>query len=204
MKHKFENIPPTGGIKERHCKQCSKTAASPFDLDRILVPVDFSDCSKKALQYAIPFASQFRAEMVFLHVLTVNYTAGWEFEVAGYDPLIEGNLQKDVEKRLAALIQETVPADISTKIEMRHGSPAIEIVNTAKDLDVSLIVMSTHGHTGRVHAFIGSVASDVTRLAPCPVLVVREHEHEFVPNDSDPFKTNQSLPQFTGAPRHEH
>lgn len=200
MKSESNNTPPTTGTKERHCKQCSKTTGSPFELERILVPVDFSDCSKKALQYAIPFASQFRAEMVFLHVLTVHYTAGWEFEVAGYDPLIEGDLQKNVEKRLAALIQETVPADISTKIEMRHGSPAIEIVNAAKEQDVSLIVMSTHGHTGRVHAFIGSVASDVTRLAPCPVLVVREHEHEFVPTESNPFKTNQSLTQFIQSP----
>lgn len=200
MKIESRNTTPTAEPKERHCKQCSKTAGSPFELERILVPVDFSDCSKKALQYAIPFATQFRAEMVFLHVFTVHYTAGWEFEVAGYDPLIERDLQKDVEKRLAALIQETVPADISTKIEMRNGSPAIEIVNAAKDLDVSLIVMSTHGHTGRVHAFIGSVASDVTRLAPCPVLVVREHEHEFVPTVSNPFKTNQSLTQFIQSP----
>jgi hypothetical protein len=43
--------------------------------------------------------------------------------------------------------------------------------------------MSTHGHTGRIHAFIGSVAADVTRLAPCPVLVVREHERDFVPSE---------------------
>jgi nucleotide-binding universal stress UspA family protein len=113
------------------------------------------------------------------------------------DPLTAGDLQKDVEKRLAALIEETVPADISTRIEMRQGTAAIEIVNAAKDLDVSLIVMSTHGHTGRVHAFIGSVASDVTRLAPCPVLVVREHEHEFVATENNPFKTSQSLTQST-------
>jgi universal stress protein A len=205
MKSKSKNIPQTAEIEGRHCKQCSKTATvSPLKLERILVPVDFSDCSKKALQYAIPFASQSRAEMIFLHVLTVNYTAGLEFEVDGYDPLIEGDLQKDLEKRLAALIRETVPRNISTKIEMRHGSPAIEIVNAAKELDVSLIVMSTHGHTGRVHAFIGSVAGDVTRLAPCPVLMVREHEHEFVLNESIPFKTGQSLSQFTGVPCHEH
>ena len=191
MKSEIENTPPTAGIKGQDCKHCTRAAAaSMFKLDRILVPVDFSDCSKKALQYAIPFASQSRAEMIFLHVLTIHYTAGWEFEADGYNPLIEGDLQKNIEKRLAALIEEAVPSNISTKIEVRHGSPAIEIVNAAKELDVSLVVMSTHGHTGRVHAFIGSVASDVTRLAPCPVLVVREHEHEFVPGESNPFKKN--------------
>jgi universal stress protein A len=200
MKSESKSTLPTAGTKERNCKQCSKSATSPFELERILVPVDFSDCSTKALQYAIPFATQFRAEMVFLHIFTVHCTAGWEFETVGYDPLIGRDLKKDVEKRLAALIQKTVPADISTKIEMRHGSPAIEIVKAAKELDVNLIVMSTHGHTGRVHAFIGSVASDVTRLAPCPVLVVREHEHEFVPNENNLFKTDRSLIQFTRTP----
>jgi universal stress protein A len=200
MKNETTNTPPIARTKERHCKQCSKNAASPFELERILVPVDFSDCSMKALQYAIPFASQLRAEMIFLHVLTVHFTAGWEFEADSYDPLIEGDLQKDVEKRLAALIRETVPADISTKIEVRHGSPAIEIVNAAKELDASLIVMSTHGHRGRVHAFIGSVASNVTRLAPCPVLVVREREHEFVTDESNSFKTVRMPTQLKEAP----
>lgn len=202
MNAKAELPPPPGPNGERDCEACLKVAAaaaSPFKLEKILVPVDFSDCSKKALQYAVPFATQSSAEMIFLHVLTVHYTTGWEFEVGSYDPLIEGDLQKDVEKRMALLIQETVPPGISTRMLVRHGSPSIEIVDAAKELDVSLIIMSTHGHTGRVHAFIGSVAGDVTRLAPCPVLVVRENEHEFVPSQSNPFKTNQTLPKLTPA-----
>jgi universal stress protein A len=108
-------------------------------------------------------------------------------------------VRKDVEQRIADLIAETVPGNIATKIDVRHGTPANEIVNAAKEMDVSLIIMSTHGHTGRVHAFIGSVAGDVTRLAPCPVLVVREHEHEFIPSQTNPFKTNQSLPKLTST-----
>ncbi|MGC9944286.1 MAG: universal stress protein [Verrucomicrobiota bacterium] len=202
MKTESENATPPSGTTERDCDQCVKVAtaaATPFKLEKILVPVDFSDCSKKALQYAVPFACQSKAEMIFLHVLTTHYATGWEFEVGSYDPSSDGEVRKDVEQRIADLIAETVPGNIATKIDVRHGTPANEIVNAAKEMDVSLIIMSTHGHTGRVHAFIGSVAGDVTRLAPCPVLVVREHEHEFIPSQTNPFKTNQSLPKLTST-----
>ena len=182
---------------DRDCENCTRTVpgASPFKLEQILVPVDFSDCSKKALQYAIPFARQFKAQMIFLHVLPLHYAAGWEFEVGNYDPLIEGDLRTRTEQQLASLIQEHVPARIQTKLEVRHGAPAIEIVNAAHEMNAGLIIMSTHGHTGRIHAFIGSVAADVTRLAPCPVLVVREHEKDFVPNEISSAEAGQDQPE---------
>jgi nucleotide-binding universal stress UspA family protein len=161
-------------------------AASPFKLKKILVPIDFSDCSKKALQYAIPFAKQFHARMIFLHVLPTHHAIGREAEFAG--TLIDGDLKNELEAQLTTLVQEIVPSEIPMEIEVRHGAPSMEIVNAAKEMGVDVIVMSTHGHTGRVHAFIGSVAGDVVRLAPCPVLVVREHEHEFVQSQSNPFK----------------
>jgi universal stress protein A len=185
---------------DRDCENCTRTASgtSPFKLDTILVPVDFSDCSKKALQYAIPFARQFKAQMIFLHVLPLHYAAGWEFEVGKYDPLIEGDLRTKTEKQLQTLIQEHVPARIPTRIEVRHGAPAIEIVNAAHEVNAGLIIMSTHGHTGRIHAFIGSVAADVTRLAPCPVLVVREHEKDFVPSEISPAQALQDQPATAG------
>lgn len=175
---------PNGSIQE--CP--AKTAATLFKLDNILVPVDFSDYSKKALQYAVPFARQFNARMIFLHVLPFQYAAGWDQNRTNYEAPVEDDSQRITEARLNALIRGVVPNDVPSQVEVRHGSPTIEIMNVAKELDVDLIIMSTHGHTGRVHAFIGSVAGDVTRLAPCPVLVVREHEREFVTNGDNPFK----------------
>ncbi|MEI4884363.1 universal stress protein, partial [Klebsiella pneumoniae] len=62
----------------------------------------------------------------------------------------------------------------------RTGLPAHEIVEAAKELDVDLIVIATHGHTGWKHFAIGSTAERVVRAAPCPVLVVRQKEHEFI------------------------
>jgi nucleotide-binding universal stress UspA family protein len=73
-------------------------------------------------------------------------------------------------------VGDTVPATKQTRI----GRPASEIAAAAKELDVDLIIISTHGHTGIKHVLLGSVTENVARLAPCPVLVVREEEHEFL------------------------
>jgi nucleotide-binding universal stress UspA family protein len=171
-------------------ERLSKPAASPFKLKKILVPIDFSDCSKKALQYAVPFAKQFNASMIFLHVVPIHYALGREAEFAGTP--IEEDSQNKIRDQLTTLVQDIAPGEIPMKIEVRRGAPSVEIVNVAKKMDVDVIVMSTHGHTGRIHAFIGSVAGDIVRLAPCPVLVVRENEHEFVQSQSDrPFKTSR-------------
>lgn len=171
-----------------------------FKIQKILMPLDFSDCSKKALQYAVPFAKHFGARLVLLHVLPVDYATGWELGTIDCEALFEGDLKTYAQDRLMTLAKEAVPAEVPVEIEVRRGVPSIEIMAVAKEMTVDLVLMSTHGHTGRIHAFIGSVASDVTRLASCPVLVVRQNEHEFVPHEASPLKTNQKLPTF--APAH--
>jgi nucleotide-binding universal stress UspA family protein len=65
---------------------------------------------------------------------------------------------------------------------VRIGNPYHEIVVAAKEMNMDLIILSTHGRTGLKYVFMGSTAEHVVRYAPCPVLVVREHEHEFVSN----------------------
>ena len=64
--------------------------------------------------------------------------------------------------------------------ELRKGSPFLEIVRYAKDKNIDLIVLGTHGRSGLSHVLLGSVAERVVRKAPCPVLTVRHPEHEFV------------------------
>ena len=68
---------------------------------------------------------------------------------------------------------------VATKTMLRTGLPAHEIVEAAKELDTDLIIIATHGYTGWKHFCIGSTAERVVRAAPCPVLVVREKEHQF-------------------------
>jgi universal stress protein A len=143
-----------------------------FKLKKILVPVDFSDCFKKALQYAIPFARQFDAELKLLHVVE-PYPAVPEMGPVDVETLQVGRAQLEALRRA---IGEAVPASTL----LRTGVPNIEIVQAAKELGIDLIILSTHGRTGLAHILLGSTAERVIRHAPCPVLVVREREHDFV------------------------
>ena len=152
-----------------------------FKLKKILVPVDFSDCAKKALQYAIPFARQFDAELTLLHVVQ-PYLPVPEMTTVDVD-LIQREMCAAGEKELAAL-RQTIASEVSSKTALQVGSPHLEIIAAAKDLGIDLIILSTHGRIGLAHVFLGSTAERVVRHAACPVLVVREHEHEFVTGGS--------------------
>ncbi len=161
-------------------------APSPFRLKRILVPIDFSDCSLKALRYAVPLARQHEASITLLHVVNVpTYYAvdGGGFNYGAFQPdytALEAELRALGEKRLSAMAAEEAAQHVPTDSVVRTGPPATEIVELAKSIPADVIVISTHGRTGLSHVVLGSVAEHVIRHAPCPVLVVREHEHEFV------------------------
>ncbi len=166
--------------KDEKLLSSGNPSAKPgFELKRILVPIDFSDCSKKALQYAIPFARQFGAELILLHVVQVNYYAG-DFGTVDV-ALLEGEMRKNGQRQLDSLATEMASRDLSFKTEVRTGRTTSEIVNLANETNTDLIILATHGHTGLKHVLLGSVAENVVRHAPCPVLIVREVEHDFVP-----------------------
>jgi len=153
----------------------------PFQLRRILVPVDFSDTSKKALQYAVPLAAAFDAEVVLVHVMEpfglppeMGYLPP---ELAVSQQELEGSAREGLEKLRAGEIGRRA----RTQVKVRVGVPWHEIISAANESNADLIILSTHGRTGLRHALLGSVAERVVRHAPCPVLVVREREREFVP-----------------------
>jgi nucleotide-binding universal stress UspA family protein len=159
-------------------------------LIKILVPVDFSDCSRKALEYALPFARQFHAGITLLHIVHVNYyAANSEYTTFDYPELIEetgraGKKQLDVLARSIAR-----KCQVTTLIQTGH--PGSIIVDTAKRRGIDLIIISTHGRTGFKRAFLGSTAEYAVRYAPCPVLIVREHEHEFVQHQPIKFRRSR-------------
>jgi nucleotide-binding universal stress UspA family protein len=160
-----------------------------FKLQRVLVPVDFSDCSKKALQYAIPLAKQFGAEIVLLYVVQPCVPAP-EMGAMDTESLLR-QMREGGESELAKL-RISITGDVKVKTELRVGRPDLQIVNAADELDADLILLSTHGRTGLGRVFLGSVAEHVTRYARCPVLTVREREHEFVnvPASAKPANSN--------------
>jgi universal stress protein A len=151
---------------------------SPFKLKNILVPIDFSDCSKKALQYALPLAKEHSAALTLLYVVPPAYGGG-EFATVDY-ALLEATMKEDGERELAKLVVDEVRGEVSADTLVRGGSPARVIVETARRLPADLIVISTHGRTGLKHVFLGSVAEHVVQSAPCPVFVVREQEHDIL------------------------
>ena len=144
-------------------------------LKKILVPVDFSNGSKKALQYAISFAGQFGAELTLLHIIQPAVTA------PAFDTLPQEMAEstEDAEKSLAEF-RRSVGEEIPTNSLIRKGSPHMEIIDAAKELEVDLLILSTHGRTGLSHVLLGSTAEKIVRRASCPVMIVREHEHEFI------------------------
>lgn len=176
------NIHPTKGgvVIELGTKEggLPGTPNSPFSIRKILVPVDFSECSRKALRYAIPFAMQFEASLTLLYVTPMNYTVG-EFGMVD-SPLMASQVREAEEKAMAKLLREEIGDRVPVIQQTRLGRPASEIAAAAKEMDADLIIIATHGHTGLKHMLLGSVTEDVVRIAPCPVLVVREEEHEFL------------------------
>jgi len=148
-------------------------------IKKILTPTDFSPASKKALEYALHFAGEAHSEITLLHILESVVPLTFEgITMPAPAPETESS---EVEKSLKALVASVRGRGIaSVRTMFRRGIASHEIVEAAKELDVDLIVMATHGYTGWKHFAIGSTAERVVRAAPCPVLVVREKEHDFL------------------------
>ena len=153
-------------------------AISPFKLKTILVPIDFSDCSKKALRYALPLAQTHGAKITLAYAVPPAYGAG-EFIAVDYAQMDE-DMRITGQRELDKLVADEVHGQAPTDTMVTIGSPAYVIPEAAKKTQADLIVISTHGRTGLKHVFLGSVAEQVVQRAPCPVLVVREHEHEIL------------------------
>jgi universal stress protein A len=148
------------------------------NLQRILVPTDFSKSANSAYKYALRFAQQFRAELHVIHVLESVLSP--QFAGLPEAPAFSNKGLASAQKQLRVWADSVEAMGVTANMVLRNGLPAHEIVEAAKDLDIDLIVIATHGYTGWKHFCIGSTAERVVRAAPCPVLVVREKEHQFV------------------------
>ena len=152
----------------------------PLQLRRILVPVDFSETAIKALKYAVAFATTFDAEVLLVHV-TQTFSVPSEL---GYMPpdlaATQQALVNSARAGLNRLCAAEIGARVRSQVQVREGVAWQEIVAAAHETNADLIILATHGYTGVKHALLGSVAERVVRLAPCPVLVVRERERDFV------------------------
>jgi nucleotide-binding universal stress UspA family protein len=162
----------------RQRQECE--AKSPGGMGKILVPIDFSEGSEKALDYTRLLAERNSAEVTLIHVVApIPYYGQGDSGIFGYgvsEPdyaAMEAAMRAQSSIELCSLAREEMARGVSTTTLVRTGYPAIEIVERARNWPADLIVISTHGRTGLGHVFLGSVAEQVVRRAPCSVLVVR-------------------------------
>lgn len=142
----------------------------PVSWQRILVPIDFSDCSVEALEYAALVAQRAKASLRLLHVLEpVSY--GLDFT------LLHVAKREEMQERLTTRLRELASAlqsvHVTADFQVRGGLPADSILDAARAEPADLIVIGTHGRRGLSRTFWGSVAESVLRKAHCPVLTVR-------------------------------
>lgn len=149
-------------------------------INRILAPIDFDAHRSKPLdleepnitlfKYGCEFASCFGAELHVLHVVH-NIT---EIEICTH------NAENAEKRKLNELLIQPSNPKVTIVREIRKGRPFVEIIKYAKEQSVDLIIMGTYGRKPLSHLLIGSEAENTVRKAPCPVLVVRYPEHEFI------------------------
>ena len=144
----------------------------------VLVPTDFSETSEVAVKYGIALARVFNATLYLLHV--IDEGSGHEMATAALPLGLLDGIENDPRGRLRNILTEQEEKQLGSEYVLRAGRPDVEIVRYATERNVDLIVMGTHGRSRLAHLLMGSVAEEVVRRAPCPVLTVRHPEHEFV------------------------
>ena len=150
-------------------------------LKTVLVPTDFSDASESALRYGKAMAEKFGATLHVVHVMEDLLAHAWAAEVyVSSMPQLRDEIEKESRQRLETLLGAEDRQRFRAEIALLAGNPFLEIIRYAKAHNVDLIVMGTHGRGPIAHMLLGSVAEKVVRKSPCPVLTVRDAQHEFV------------------------
>lgn len=143
-------------------------------IEKILVPIDFSDYSKSALRYAVNFAKFFNAEIILVYVVEpVIYPPDFSMGQIAI-PTVTTEFDERAKEELNKLAKNQIPSQVKVSTVIKTGKPFIEIIDTAAEVNADLIIIATHGHSGVEQILFGSTAEKVVRKAPCPVLTLRE------------------------------
>ena len=165
-------------------------------IERVLCPVDFSEYSIRAYDYAYSLAKHYGAQLVIEHVvqpITVTYPYYGFPDVAAYD--VYWNVSADAEKRLQELARKHNVNGVRPEWVVEKGVAPDAILSLAEERGANLIVMGTHGRRGLDRLAVGSVTERVIRRARCPVLTVRKPAHDFISPDvaGDPVRLRKIL-----------
>jgi len=150
-----------------------------MQIKKVLVPVDFSSCSRAALAFAVDLAGKLEATLEVLHVLELPHYVIPEVlvEVPGErKQTLTEFARSEASKDLQQMLDDLAAQGHRIKSRLKVGYPRDEILAAAEEDQVDMIVMGTHGRTGISHLFLGSVAEQVVRRARCPVMTIRVKE----------------------------
>lgn len=157
-----------------------------IQLRRILLPTDFSEHSRAAVDYACGLAERFGSELHLLHVVrdlaleVPEFAMGLSFPTHSEEwPLRLRKLELAALEQLSGVLDPAWQQGRKIVRAVKSGVAYVEIVRYAREHEIDLIIMGTHGRSGLAHILLGSVAERVVRKAPCPVLTVRPAEHRF-------------------------
>ncbi len=140
-------------------------------VERILVPVDFSEYGKLALSYATQLVALYGARLHLLHVVDEVIYPDFYPPIAPSGGSVSEDLRAQSLERLRDLLQQAPAVEGETHVQA--GRAPAEIVRFAGQISADLIVIASHGLTGIRHMLLGSVTEQVVRRAPCPVFTVK-------------------------------
>lgn len=143
-------------------------------IQKILVAMDFSEPSERALQNARNLAETLHAELHLLHVVVPVAVPALGAPSVGYieDAAVVAQLDEAARQDMESMFDKNWQSAHRLIIEVRVGTPVFEILRYATEQQINLIVLGTLGRTGLTHLILGSVAESVVRQAHCPVLTV--------------------------------
>lgn len=143
-------------------------------LRKILYPTDFSESSLAALKYALGLARDYKAKLVLMHVVNEKiFSEGLNLPRLSAPEALGQELAAEAERQMKVLIPAEQRKGLDWEMTITSGMPFLEIIRYARENDIDLIVIGTHGRSGVEHIIFGSTAEKVVRKAPCPVLSVR-------------------------------
>lgn len=154
----------------------------PIRAKRILWPTDFSELALRACKYAKAFRDLFGSELHVLHVIALPLPMDVALAMPAETPISvpEPELREAAHEGLERIIDEQFNGDSDVKREVLFGTAWSGVCEYAQREEIELIVVSTHGRTGLQHVLIGSTAERIVQHAPCPVLVIKDEQRDFV------------------------
>ena len=148
---------------------------------RILFPTDFSPSAQHALDYAISVALEYESSIILAHVIEdISFNSSFTLTSFPTSLGYHHGMEERAKDELTKAISPQLKRQINTEEVIARGKPFVEIIRLAKEKNADLIVMATHSQTGIRHSHLGSTSERVVRKAPCPVMVIRHPEYQFV------------------------